>query len=528
MKILSGKSIHTAVFSTIKRHVIGRKLLIGVLSAVTAGSILISAIPMVKAEKLGTGEVIKEVLATSSVDVADGVNYHETLFKTSDGRTVAGFMLDTNYGTEGSNLKIGVGMPYGETEFAMQPVSEQMRYAAMNGRNVLGGVNADFYDMSTGEPEGLYIQDGQELHAWDASANTARLPYRTFFGVLEDGTAVMGGEEEYLQYKDQLQQAVGGDFLMIENGQITDFASGEGLWDQPTEPYARTCVGIRGDGSVFFICVDGKRPDTYSAGLSLLEMAQLMIENDAVQAMNLDGGGSTTMVIKDPENKDYTLMNSPSDNTEGPTGGTERSVANCLYIYNDEKTSDIPEVTLDMDVDGYYLIDSIDDFAQMNYAPLANFRLSNDIDGTGKAVTSVRSFRGILDGNGCSINNLIFSDPAACGLIKRLEPGGEIKDLTITNATLDSTSSSVGILVGACQGSVSNVNVSGTVRGASNVGGLIGYIDGGTISVHDCHAVADVTATDSYAGILIGNVEADLAGEIACCSATGTVTAAPV
>lgn len=56
------------------------------------------------------------------------------------------------------------------------------------------------------------------------------------------------------------------------------------------------------------------------------------------------------------------------------------------------------------------------------------------------------------------------------------------------------------------------------------MGGLIGYIDGGTISVHDCHAVADVTATDSYAGILIGNVEADLAGEIACCSATGTVT----
>lgn len=99
--------------------------------------------------------------------MADGVNYHETLFKTSDGRTVAGFMLDTNYGTEGSNLKIGVGMPYGETEFAMQPVSEQMRYAAMNGRNVLGGVNADFYDMSTGEPEGLYIQDGQELHAWE-------------------------------------------------------------------------------------------------------------------------------------------------------------------------------------------------------------------------------------------------------------------------------------------------------------------------------------------------------------------------
>lgn len=196
--------------------------------------------------------------------------------------------------------------------------------------------------MSTGEPDGVYIQDGEQIHGWAESPITARVTYRTFFGILKDGTAIIGDEEDYLQYKDQLQQAVGGDFIMVQDGQMTDFAEKEGVWDSPKDPLPRTCVGIREDGSVFFICVDGRRPDTYSAGLSLVDMAQLMIENGAVTATNLDGGGSTTMVIKNPETQEYTLKNSPCDNTTGPTGGTERSVANCVYFYNDDETAALP------------------------------------------------------------------------------------------------------------------------------------------------------------------------------------------
>ena len=506
-----------------------QKLLGAILSVATAGGTLLSAIPIVQAINSGAGQVINKVISTDSISVAQGLDYEQVLFKTSDGRTVAGFMLDTNYGAEGSDLKIGVGLPYGETAFGMQPVSEQLRYATLNGRNVLAGVNGDFYNTSTGEPEGVVVQDGQQLHAWDESEATARKPYRTFFGILKDGTAVMGYYEDYLKYKDELQQAIGGDFIMVKDGKITDFAEGVGgvagtsLYDSPKEPYARTVVGIREDGSVFIICVDGKRPDTYSAGLSLTEMAQLMLDNGAVQAMNLDGGGSATMVIKDPQSYEFAVKNSPSDNTSGPTGGTERSVANCLYFYNDD-TAALPSVTLEKDADGYYVIDSPDDFAQMNYDPLANYRLFCDIDGTGKAVTSVKSFRGTFDGNGKTINNLIFSGSASKGLFECLDAGSEVKDLTITNAVLISTASDVGILAGSCQGKVSNVNVSGTVQGASNVGGLIGYISGGSVDVTDCHAVVDITATGSYAGILIGNIEADLAGEVARCSAKGSVS----
>jgi exopolysaccharide biosynthesis protein len=57
-----------------------------------------------------------------------------------------------------------------------------------------------------------------------------------------------------------------------------------------------------------------------SRGMSLLEFADLMIDEGIYQGLNLDGGGSTTMIIN---NK---VVNSPSDNTG------ERAVGNCLVL----------------------------------------------------------------------------------------------------------------------------------------------------------------------------------------------------
>ena len=172
----------------------GQRLLSSILSAVTAGSVLLSVVPAVQAAPFETGQVIHEIISTDSLSVAEGLNYEQVTFKTADGSTVVGFMLDSNYGAEGSNLKIGVGMPYGDTEIGMQPVSGQLYDAFLNGRNVLGGVNGDFYDMSTGEPDGVYIQDGVQIHGWAESPITARVTYRTFFGILKDGTAIIGDE----------------------------------------------------------------------------------------------------------------------------------------------------------------------------------------------------------------------------------------------------------------------------------------------------------------------------------------------
>ncbi|MGC0250577.1 phosphodiester glycosidase family protein [Pseudactinotalea sp. Z1748] len=62
--------------------------------------------------------------------------------------------------------------------------------------------------------------------------------------------------------------------------------------------HPRTVAGIAEDGTVFFVTIDGRQPGV-SAGASIWEAARVALSLDAEHAVNLDGGGSTTMVIDD-------------------------------------------------------------------------------------------------------------------------------------------------------------------------------------------------------------------------------------
>ncbi len=87
--------------------------------------------------------------------------------------------------------------------------------------------------------------------------------------------------------------------------------------------HPRTAIGYTKDEKTFFmITVDGRQPS--SAGMTLYELADFMLELGIWEALNLDGGGSTTMVIG---NK---IVNSPSD-----TGG-ERAVSNALVLIKEQ------------------------------------------------------------------------------------------------------------------------------------------------------------------------------------------------
>lgn len=79
----------------------------------------------------------------------------------------------------------------------------------------------------------------------------------------------------------------------------------------------RTAIGLTKEGQILLVVVDGRQ--AASAGLTLLELALFMQELGAVEAMNLDGGGSSEMVISDK------IVNRPSD-------GRERKVANAMAV----------------------------------------------------------------------------------------------------------------------------------------------------------------------------------------------------
>lgn len=88
--------------------------------------------------------------------------------------------------------------------------------------------------------------------------------------------------------------------------------------------HPRTGIGFSKDSlTVYFITVDGRQES--SSGMTLLEFGDLMIEQGVYQGLNLDGGGSTTMVINNM------VVNNPSDETG------EREVGNCIVLVKKHK-----------------------------------------------------------------------------------------------------------------------------------------------------------------------------------------------
>jgi hypothetical protein len=91
----------------------------------------------------------------------------------------------------------------------------------------------------------------------------------------------------------------------------------------PTFRAPRTAIGIKADKSVFFVAVDGRQPG-YSQGITLYELADLMLDYGAVDAYNFDGGGSTTMTLRN-ESDGFDIVNQPSD-------GSPRLVTNSVFL----------------------------------------------------------------------------------------------------------------------------------------------------------------------------------------------------
>ena len=86
-----------------------------------------------------------------------------------------------------------------------------------------------------------------------------------------------------------------------------------------TDLHPRTAIASLEDGRALLLVADGRRSPE-RVGLALEDLAKLLIELGAVDAVNLDGGGSTAMVVKG------TLVNFPTD----PTG--ERPVSDAIVV----------------------------------------------------------------------------------------------------------------------------------------------------------------------------------------------------
>ena len=185
--------------------------------------------------------------------------------------------------------------------------------------SVVASTNAGGYDMSdVATPGGLMVMDGVEWHPQSGTAG--------FFAILDDGTAYMGTHDEYesMMVAGRIKEAIGGfGEFVVQNGEVTGSAT---YSDAP-----RTSVGITATGRVVLMCIDGRQAP-FSSGASLQDVGYIMKEAGCVVAINLDGGGSTTFVARQPGSDDLTIMNRPSD-------GYARNVSTNLLIYSTAPSS---------------------------------------------------------------------------------------------------------------------------------------------------------------------------------------------
>lgn len=114
--------------------------------------------------------------------------------------------------------------------------------------------------------------------------------------------------------------AIGGGDMILENGIMP-----EGIIDEAHEKTAnpRTAVGVKADGTVVFFANEGRLES--GKGLTLSELSDVMRELGCVTALNLDGGGSTAVMVKNSWRDDCAYVSVPSD-------GSYRPVANGILL----------------------------------------------------------------------------------------------------------------------------------------------------------------------------------------------------
>lgn len=261
------------------------------------------------------------VISKRTYAVAPDITEYE-LITNNSGLTAqqAGHVMEVNLGGSAEIITgyndYNIAAIQSGRNWGMRRATEQAQSAeTVRGVNVVGAVNGDFFNMSNGAPTGVLVMNETVIKG---SGGTS------YFYIDKDNTAHIARGGTALP--EGVKEAVGGGVVLVENGKIANGLSS--TYDTTANP--RTAVGIKADGTVVVYMVDGRQAP-YSVGMTTLELAGMMLELDCIDAINLDGGGSSTFATQreGEENNNttagLTIRNRPSD-------GYERTVSSSLLV----------------------------------------------------------------------------------------------------------------------------------------------------------------------------------------------------
>lgn len=197
-----------------------------------------------------------------------------------------------------------------------RPTSEMSREA-----KALASVNAGFFDMKNGGSTSYIKVDGtlpdKDTLKWR--------DYPRFTGSLiitRNGRVLVEEKENHRTYTTNRKY----DDVLVTGYLLLDDGEKVPLKDESlvTKRHPRTCLGIVSKHKILLVTVDGRSEE--ANGMDLHELTDLMISLGCKEAINLDGGGSTTMWLADKG-----VVNMPSDNKKFDHEG-ERPVSNIIVV----------------------------------------------------------------------------------------------------------------------------------------------------------------------------------------------------
>lgn len=276
---------------------------------------VVAFVPRASAQRSGPGVPLDTALMTAIVSdstftVCPGVSETHLRYLNKAGKPEAVYILKARL--RRGKLSLEAATPFARDTFCRQTLMESIRWEDTTNHRVIGGVNADFFDMSNGIPISMEMTHGKVL-------KQASRPGRGFVGVDKRGRVIIGDPALYARRKKSLREALGGDQMLVENGR--ELPQADNAFNLTRHP--RTAAGIINARTVLLVVVDGRQPD-YSNGMPLGELAHLMKLLGAKTAINLDGGGSSTLVSRDASGAWI--------NRNKPSGHVERAVANSWII----------------------------------------------------------------------------------------------------------------------------------------------------------------------------------------------------
>lgn len=246
-------------------------------------------------------------------DIADGVVEHEIITNNEKGDDQKiDYVCEI---TPNDSIEFVAGYANNSTDkWDLAQTTEQAEaYEQDNpGKTVVAAVNADFFNMGTGQPRGALVREGKQIQGPNGCY---------YFGVTKDGKPVISNSSDM----SNLQMAVGGEsFLLVKDGEVNNAASDYGSID-----YSRTAVGVREDGSVLLLATYGFR-NPISCGRNYKELAQIFKKEGCVTALALDGGGSSTYCARPAGTDKLEVRNTPSDGQEREVSSTILVVSNAV------------------------------------------------------------------------------------------------------------------------------------------------------------------------------------------------------